>query len=304
LRTILSVYYNTPSLVGEDAIGTVHPSRNRGGCYGFALAGVAGAERLLIDAPPSWPELELRHAVPGPGAPDQDSVGPQRAELTLHGGWVTIEREPARVTFRLPAAPPARDLVHPYLAPAAAVAARWAGRESFHAGAVVVAGGAWVVLGDKESGKSTALAHLALGGHAVVSDDLLVVDGDHVLAGPRCIDLREASAGHLGAGEPLGVVGVRERWRLALGPVAPRTPLRGWITLAWDDEVGVDTLRGAERMLALLPYRSVQLEPGVPQDLVDFGALPVLRLRRPRRWDALDDGASALLAAIGQPGRL
>jgi hypothetical protein len=178
------------------------------------------------------------------------------------------------------------------------VAARWAGRESFHAGAVVADGGAWVVLGDKESGKSTTLAHLALRGSDVVSDDLLVVDGEDVMAGPRCIDLREVSAAMLGAGDPLGVVGMRERWRLRLGPVAPHVPLRGWIVLAWGDEVGVDALRGAERMLALLPFRSVQLTPGVPQHLVDLSSLPTLRLRRPRRWDALDAAADRLLDAI------
>jgi hypothetical protein len=269
-----------------------------GGSYGFRLTGVDGARDLLIDAPAEWPELELRHEPPVDEAPEMDAVGPQRATLTLHGGWMTIERQPARVTFRLPAAPPPGDLVHPYLAPAAAVAARWAGRESFHAGAVVADGGAWVVLGDKESGKSTTLAHLALRGSDVVADDLLVVDGEDVMAGPRCIDLRESSAARLGAGDPLGVVGVRERWRLRLGPVAPQVPLRGWIVLAWDDEVGVDALRGAERMLALLPFRSVQLAPGVPEHLVDLSSLPTLRLRRPRRWDALDGAADRLLDAI------
>jgi hypothetical protein len=279
-------------------MGTPQRSRSLSGCYGFALAGVEGAEALLVDAPDSWPELELRHEPPAPGGPELDSVGPDRAELTLHGGWATIERAPSRVTFRLPAAPPARDLVHPYLAPAAAVAARWAGRESFHAGAVIAAGGAWAILGDKESGKSTTLAHLALRGLGVVADDLLVVDADAALAGPRCIDLRKASAAHLGAGEPLGVVGVRERWRLLLGPVPPRIPLRGWVTLAWDDEVAVEALRGPERMLALLPFRSVQLAPRAPQDLVDFSSLPVLRLRRPRRWDGLDAAADRLLAAL------
>ena len=217
----------------------------------------------------------------------------------MHGGWMTIERAPARVTFRLAASPPARDLVHPYLAPAAAIAARWAGRESFHAGAVVADGGAWAVLGDRESGKSTTLAHLALAGHAVVADDLLVVDGDAVLAGPRCIDLREASAAHLGAGAPLGVVGVRERWRVPLAPVPARVPLHGWVTLVWDDSVGVDILQGAERMLALLPFRSVQLAPEAPANLVDLSSLPVLRLRRPQRWDALDAAAARLLDALG-----
>jgi hypothetical protein len=279
-------------------MGTAQRSRTAVGCYGFRLTGVDGAGELLVDAPDGWPALELRHEPPAPGGPDLDSVGPDRAELTLHGGWATIERDPARVTFRLPAPPPPRDLVHPYLAPAAAIAARWAGRESFHAGAVIANGGAWAVLGDKESGKSTTLAHLALRGLDVVADDLLVIDVDAALAGPRCIDLREGSAAHLGAGEPLGVVGVRPRGRLLLRPVPPRIPLRGWITLAWGDEVAVEALRGPERMLALLPFRSVQLAPGAPQDLVDFSSLPVLRLRRPRRWDALDAAADGLLAAI------
>jgi hypothetical protein len=283
----------------DGVMTTTQRSRPGAGCYGFRLVGVEAARELLVEAPDSWPALELRHEPLTPGGPELDSVGPERAELTLHGGWATIERAPARVTFRLPAAPPARDLVHPYLAPVAAVAARWAGRESFHAGAMIAGGEAWAILGDKESGKSTTLAHLALRGLDVVADDLLVIDVDGALAGPRCIDLRAGSAAHLGAGEPLGVVGVRERWRLPLGPVPPRIPLRGWITLAWDDEIAVDALRGPERMLALLPFRSVQLVPGAPQDLLDFSSLPVLRLRRPRRWDALDAAADRLLAALG-----
>jgi hypothetical protein len=41
----------------------------------------------------------------------------------------------------------------------AALAARCLGRESFHPGAVVVEGCAWAVLGDKEVGKSSTLAH-------------------------------------------------------------------------------------------------------------------------------------------------
>jgi hypothetical protein len=280
-------------------VTTPQRSRSRGGCYGFRLAGVDAARDLLVDAPADWPLLALRREPRAPGGPRVDRVGAESAELPVHGGWMTVERDPARVTFRLSARPPDRDLVHPYLAPAAALAARWAGRESFHAGAFVAADGAWAILGDKESGKSTTLAHLALSGHDVVADDLLVIDGDAVLAGPRCIDLREQSAAHLGAGAPLGVVGVRERWRLPLPPVAARVPLRGWVTLSWDDRVGVDVLRGPERMLALLPFRSVQLAPGAPADLVDLSSLPVLRLRRPQRWDALEAAAARLLEAIG-----
>jgi hypothetical protein len=227
---------------------------------------VDGARKLLVDAPADWP---------------------------------AIERTPGRLVYRLDERPDDRDMVHPYLAPAAAVAARWAGRETFHAGAVVTAAGAWALLGDKENGKSTTLAWLALHGHDVLVDDLLVLDGVHALAGPRCIDLREGAAQRLDAGEPLGMVGLRERWRVTLGPVAPAVPLRGWIALGWGDELAIEPVRGSERMLALIPYRAVALEPRAPQDLMALASLPVWRLRRPREWQSLVPAAERLLEAIG-----
>jgi hypothetical protein len=136
-----------------------------------------------------------------------------------------------------------RELVHPHLAPGAAVLARWLGRETLHAGAVLAGGGAWAMLGDRESGKSSTLDWLAAHGHPVLADDLLVLDGSDVLAGPRCIDLRADAAQRLGAGEPLGVVGTRERWRLRLGPLASSAPLRGWGILDWGDDVAVEPVR-------------------------------------------------------------
>lgn len=275
------------------------PRRSRSGCYGFRLSGLREGSELLGGAGPDWPLLELRRGPVEGDAPTEDRIGPERAELPLHAGWVAIDRRPARATFRVRGALADRELIHPYLAPVAAVAARWAGRESFHAGAVVAGGGAWVVLGDKEQGKSTTLAWLALQGHDVLADDLIVLDGASALAGPRCIDLRAESARHLGAGEPLGVVGMRERWRLTLGPVAEQVPLRGWISLAWADEVAIEALRGPERMLTLFPHRSVRLVPGAPEALVDLSSLPVWRLSRPRRWDSLADAGGRLLDVIG-----
>jgi hypothetical protein len=241
----------------------------------------------------------VRHAPPGGEAPALDRIGPDRAELMLERGWIELDRTAGMVTFRLATRPRDGDLVHPYLAPAAAVAARWAGRESFHAGAVVVGGRAWAVLGDKENGKSTTLAWLALTGHPVLADDLVVVDGDAALAGPRCIDLREESAAHLGVGEPLGLVGQRERWRLGLDPVPAQVPLRGFVTLTWDGELAVEPLRGPERLLALLPGRTVRVAPDRPADMIDLSSLPVWRLRRPRRWDALPEAAGRLVEALG-----
>jgi hypothetical protein len=274
---------------------------NAAGCYGFRVDGVADARHLLVETPPDWPRLELRLVRPTTGAaPESDVVGPETAALPLHrGGWTTIERQGRRVTFHLAADTEHQELVHPYLAPAAAVLARWAGRESFHAGAVVGDGGAWAVLGDRESGKSSTLGWLALNGHRVLVDDLLVLDGEAAFAGPRCVDLRPDAAARLGAGEPLGVVGSRERWRLPLDAVPARVPLRGWIVLSWGEATALEPLRGPERLLALMPHRSVRLEPPAPGALVRLASLPVLVLRRPRRWDSLPDAAARLVAAIG-----
>lgn len=271
------------------------------GCYGFRIVGVEQARRLLVDAPPEWPELTLStERADGREVPPVDVIRPTSATLPLHGtGWMEIERDGPRVTYHLPEDASHEELVHPYLAPGAAVLARWLGREAFHAGAVMADGGAWAVLGDREAGKSSTLAWLALSGHPVLADDLLVLDGADALAGPRCIDLRGDAAARLGAGEPLGVVGTRERWRLVLEPVPARVPLRGWILLEWAEAVAVEPVRGAERLLRLIPHRSVRLEPPAPSALVELASLPVLAFRRPRRWDALAGAGERLVAAIG-----
>lgn len=267
------------------------------GCYGLRVRGLDAAAALMVAAEPGWPELAVERARPLGAAPDGDVVGPDRATLPLAGGgW--MELAPGRVTFHVEQERSDGDLLHPYLAPAAAIVARWAGQECFHAGAIQAGGGAWGVLGDKEDGKSTLLAWLALRGHAVMSDDLLVLDGGSAMAGPRCIDLRGEAAARLGAGEPLGVVGARERWRVALGAVPSSAPLRGWVLLGWAPEIRVERVRGHARLLALPPHRSVQLAPPDPAALLALSSLPVLRFSRPRRWESLRDGAERLLDAL------
>lgn len=266
------------------------------GAYGFRLSGVDGAARLLTRADPAWPELDLVAGVDDSPPPPCDRVHEHRAELVLRsGGWVELDRAASRATYHLRHRPRDGDLLHPYLAPVAALAARWLGRESFHAGAVVVDGGAWAVLGDKEAGKSSTLAHLALAGHTVLSDDVLVLQDGSVFAGPRCIDLRAEPARRLGAGEPLGVVGMRERFRLELGPAPSEVPLRGFVTLGWGDEVSVEQVRGSRRLLALIPHRALLLETNAPADLLELSSLPFLQLRRPRGWASLQETTERLM---------
>jgi hypothetical protein len=132
----------------------------------------------------------------------------------------------------------------------------------------------------------------------VFSDDVLVIDGATALAGPRSIDLRAEAARRLDAGEPIGHVGARSRWRLPLGMVEPELPLNGWITLEWGDEIAIRELRGAERLAALLPHRGVRLAPTEPGALLRLSTLPHLRLIRPRRWESLPDVTERLVDAI------
>lgn len=270
------------------------------GAYGFSLRGVDGAQELLVEAPADWPALELRWHVDGGPLPDRELVTEQRARLLLNaGGWVEIERAALSAVYALPHAVTPGALVHPHLAPVAAIASRWLGRESFHGGAVAIGDGAWGVLGDKEAGKSSTLAWLALAGHPVLADDLVVLDGLTALAGPRSIDLREMSARELGVGEPLGRIGLRDRWRLQLAAPPRSLPLRGWIVLAWGDGApSLEALRGAQRLQAILPHRAVRLEPADPAALVALSALPCYELRRPRAWSSLPDAAELLVSSL------
>jgi hypothetical protein len=274
------------------------PRRFSPGAYGFRLEGLDGASAALVDAPRRWPRLSIVRAADG-DRPDTESVTEDYARLWLSGGaWAEIDREAAQADVRVPAGTSDKALVHPYLAPVALVMSRWLGREGFHGGAILADGGVWAVLGEKTAGKSTMLAWLARRGTPVMSDDVLVIDGSCVFAGPRSIDLRADAAEHLGAGDPLGHLGARERWRLPLAPVPAEAPLRGWITLAWGDRVAVEPLRGAERLRALIPHRGVRLMPSDPGALLRLTELPHLSLTRPRSWASLDAAADRLLESI------
>jgi hypothetical protein len=189
----------------------------------------------------------------------------------------------------------ADEIVHPYLAPAAAVIGRWSGRESVHAGAVAVDGRALGVVGERGAGKSSTLAWLALAGTDVLCDDLLAIDGRVTFPGPRSIDLRPDAAELLGAGEPIGVTGARERWRLRLPPTGDGHELVGFVFLAWGDRVAVRLLGAAERLQRLVPERALRVEPARPDAVLDLLSLPAWEISRPRDWASLPDASRQLL---------
>jgi hypothetical protein len=268
------------------------------GAYGLRLSGLENSAHLLIPAHSDWPDLALDSKV-GEGVLTEDRVTEDAADLVLlTGGDVRMDRDPLRAVYTVPRPLGAEELVHPYLAVAATVAAYWLGRESFHAGAIVVGQEAWALVGDRGAGKSSTLAWLALQGHQVLCDDVLVVSGRNVLAGPRAVDLRGEAARELGTGERLGLIGGRERWRLELPAVQPVVPLRGWIFLDWGGEISMRALPPRDRLIHLTRHRSVRLPPRDPAALLDLAALPAWELRRPKDWVALRSATDALLAAI------
>jgi hypothetical protein len=270
------------------------------GAYGLRLPDLAGAGELLVEAPATWREWRVEHRA-GAGQP-AEFVHDDRARLRSEpDGWIELDRAARRSRVHLPHRPDDRELLHPRLASTAGVAARWHGLQSFHAGAFVHGGRAWALMGARGDGKSSLLAQLALDGVPILTDDVLVVRGTCALAGPRCVDLRREAAAALGAGEPLGVVGTRERWRLRTGAVAPEVALGGWVRPAWG-EPGVERIAPDERLVLVFASLSLRVEPRDPAALMELAALPGLVLRRPRRIDALAQSAQRLLEAVERLG--
>jgi hypothetical protein len=139
---------------------------------------------------------------------------------------------------------------------------------------------------------------MAMAGVEVLSDDLVVLDGTEVFAGPRCVDLRADAARHLAIGRDLGVVGRRERWRVDLGRCAAAVPLAGFLYLAWGTETSLHRLDLPERLAGLLRNRAVQVPVGDRAGLMELASLPALSWCRPKSWNESASGLKSMLERI------
>jgi len=263
--------------------------------YGLRIEGLPCARRLLGHASGDWPVLQIERRL---GIAElEQTVTDELADFHLQGdaGSVHLDRDTLTAQFTLCREIDDEETVHPFLAMTAAIVSRWLGRDAFHAGAFVVDDGAWAILGQKGTGKSTTLGFLAVNATTIVTDDVLVLDNGDALAGPSCVDLRPDAASFLGAGEDLGVVGARSRFRVVLPAAPSRTPLRGWVFPTWSDTLELVPVPVAQRVSLLAANLALTRTPLHPQRFLDFAALPCWEFRRPRNFEMLDESAARLV---------
>jgi hypothetical protein len=231
--------------------------------------------------PEGTPEFEI-HVEIGDSETTPSTLHQESADLLLIGGGrLRLERGSGHAYFTLPRRPSDEELLHPYLAPAAALFWQWSGREALHAGAFAAGEGAVLILGDKEAGKSTTLGWLARQANVpVLTDDLAVMDGRTVLAGPRTIDLRVTgdegqSPGHL--------VRNGERDRILTSEVAYGLPLVGIAVLDWGPRLDYSSIGLSERFDIIDRHRTFHGHglPPNPTAMLELGSVPIVYARRP-----------------------
>lgn len=273
------------------------------GAYGLRLKGV-GMSDLVIQDPPPWPLATIRQRRQERAARPA-VVTPQRVDVPLiDGGSLVVTRDTMTATFSVLAPLTDDDLLHPYLAAAAAWFSHWLGRETFHAGAFVVDGTAYAVAGPKEAGKSSLLAWLSGQGVDVLADDLLVIEGDVVFTGPRCIDLRHGTVASLVDALPASRVRSGTRHRVVLPQTRAEWSFGGWILLEWGPETVMRPVAARDRLARLAPHRVLRVPPTSAGGLLRLATRPMWQLTRERGWDAMDriiDLVSATVAGRREP---
>ena len=277
----------------------------RWGAYGFAIEGFREPEHFLGAVEGSWPALScLRtQATEAPGRPAGRAVGDfvfgvDRAEIWMSDtDRISVDRSTLEIRYETKN-PLSDDLLaHPYLGLPAGAAARWLGRQVLHGGAFVHGGHAWGVLGTKEAGKSSTMAWLDGRDVAVLTDDLLIIEGQTVFAGPRTIDLRSEAAAAIG-GEHVLIQGVRDRWRIRPGPGLSSASLGGFVILEWGASVHLEPVPASRRMAVFIENALFAPDMSDATAYLDLSSLPMWRFERPRDLDMLDHTMRQLLDAL------
>jgi hypothetical protein len=103
----------------------------------------------------------------------------------------------------------------------------------------------------------------------------------------RSLDLRRETAERFAAGEPLGTLGGRERWRVTLDAIDRPPPLGGIVHLTWGDELRVRAVEAAERIALLAAHRGLRVPSAHSELWLSLAAVPWFELSRPKSWEEL-----------------
>ncbi|MGH9172110.1 MAG: hypothetical protein ACRD0Z_14775 [Acidimicrobiales bacterium] len=271
--------------------------------YGLRLDGpvVRGLDSVLLGEKALGPDahtvplVHVRHEATVPSHDNTSRVDDISAVFSLPSGvGLRLDRTAREAVYSGPSLD-VDTVAHPYLSPVGAIFGRWLRREAFHAGAFVIAGSAWIVVGGRELGKSSLLATMAVAGHDVVADDSVVSDGDVVFAGPRCVDLRDPTPA---AGRPLRQVRDGTRWRLALPHGQASCPVAGWLFLRWGDDLSLARVPASQLLGRLARYRARAHLASEPSVLLRLANRPAWVLTRRRSWDGMAETVDAVMATV------
>lgn len=266
--------------------------------YGYAISIPGLAPDVLGRVPSDWSDWVVE-VQPKPAEESKTAIGdyftPDQARLTIRAGTATVHRSARRIELDLWDVGDPALVLHPHLSGPSAAVVRWSGGDAFHAGAFVSdEGEAWVVIGQREDGKSTTMAALHGAGVPVLADDVAAVRGGEVLMGPRSIDMRGKTVPPLPESTFLGSVADRERWRVPLPPIAPAVPLAGFVILRWG-ALGTTAISDPlARLKILLGCLSLQIPPRSMTDLMALSERPFVELTRPRVLHSLGDVVAEL----------
>lgn len=269
------------------------------GAYGFRITGVEIGTPPLNEVAPDAPEITVIVERSKDSATHKE-VSDSRVVLPLVGGGeARMITDPPGAVLATPQPITPAAVAHPYLAPVAAVHAHWRNWLPIHAGGIVLPSGVWGVTGPRSSGKSSFVAACALRRIPVVADDLLVLDDARVHPGPRSVDLRPDAARQLGTGVDMGILGMRERWRVEIPPVGALPPFAGWIFLTWGPEVWIGEVPVRDRVSRLRSKNAVPGLAPLPAAFLRAAAMPCFTLHRPREWARLDSAIDLLMNRLG-----
>lgn len=266
------------------------------GIYGWRIEGIEPADALLVSLPEGSPRLRVERC----RADGWKQYGvPSHVDQLVEGGQAALFADQRLAVFDFIDDVPDDEMLHPWLVPSISQLAIRTGRAVLHGGVLATGGRAVAVLGDREAGKSTLMGWAATASPdlSVLADDLVVIEGGVVQAGPRCVDLRHSSVDALPS---LPTADSRDgtRRRALLPQCDPAAQLAGFVVLGWGADVSVAPVPVPLRLPALIPHLSAGHGRQGLDHALSLAQYPVWQVQRPKDISLLQPVLQALISTV------